>query len=386
MIPSRRKQFLVLFPDAPTFRWNQVEEALFSSASGWEEVTTIPKAMRESLKAVPWMSLESVRVHMSSNGDTHKALVQVADGKEIESVLMHNPRGSCTICVSSQVGCAIRCGFCATGRMGLTRSLSSDEIVDQFRFWKRYLHEYLENPMKKDEMQRAGGEQWSSRTETYGEVIASRSPSRSLFPSGSRISNIVLMGMGEPLANYKEVRDALNRLLAHTDLGRTHITVSTVGVLPRLEQILTEKQWPHVRLAVSLHSAIASTRKQIVPTSYDDFLPKLTDWAGRYLKLHGNRNHHLTFEYVMLKGINDSPAHAKALAVFVNRIGRVKVNLIPYNLTGCEFQRSTDATILAFLASLKKNGTAATTRRTMGEDIAAACGQLAGSTLKAVSA
>jgi len=338
MIKSRHEQFEELFPSEPAFRWKQIEDAFFSSANNWDEVTTISKPMREKLSLIPWMFVAAQMVQVSGNGDTYKALLTVAGDKQIETVLMKNRRGAWTICVSSQVGCAMRCGFCATGKMGLTRSLIADEIIDQYRFWSMYLIQH---------------------TELSG-----------------RISNIVFMGMGEPLANYEEVKSTLNTLLHHTDLGKTRITVSTVGVLPRLEQILTDKDWPHVRLAVSLHSAIEETRKKIVPTSYDEFLPKLADWARRYLHKFGNRRHHLTFEYVMLKGVNDTPEHAKALAVFVNRIGKIKVNLIPYNLTGVEFQRSSDNTIETFLKTLHDHKLVATTRRTMGDDIAAACGQL----------
>ncbi|MCR4313990.1 MAG: 23S rRNA (adenine(2503)-C(2))-methyltransferase RlmN [Candidatus Uhrbacteria bacterium] len=341
MIKSRHNQFAYLFPNEPAFRWKQIEDAFFSSAKGWEDVTTISKSMRDALTAIPWLSVTSQTIQVSGNGDTHKALLKVAGDKQIESVLMKNRTGAWTICVSSQVGCAMRCGFCATGKMGLTRSLIADEIVDQYRFWMSYLSTFPPNHL-----------------------------------STPRISNIVFMGMGEPLANYEEVKATLNTLLKYTDIGLTRITVSTVGILPRLEQLLTDPDWPHVRLAVSLHSAIEETRKKIVPTSYDEFLPKLADWAKHYLQTFGNRRHHLTFEYVMLKGVNDFPAHAKALAVFVNRIGRIKVNLIPYNLTGVEFARSEDSAIDKFLEILHNNHLIATTRRTMGSDIAAACGQL----------
>lgn len=340
---SRHQQFETLFPHEPAFRWKQIEAGLFSDAQSWNELSTIPKTMRDRLVSIPWMTIVLDQIHVSGNGDTHKALLKVNGEKQIETVLMKNPRGAWTICVSSQVGCAMRCGFCATGKMGLTRSLTADEIVDQYRFWMNYL---------------------------------ATSSTLSTSSTSNRISNIVYMGMGEPLANYEEVKASLNALLTHTDLGRTRITVSTVGVLPRLEQILTDKDWPHVRLAVSLHSAIPETRKQIVPTSYDDFLPKLENWAKRYLEIFGNRRHHLTFEYVMLKDVNDTPAHAKVLAIFVNRIGHVRVNLIPYNLTGVEFECSEDAVIKQFLETLEDRNVTATRRRTIGSDIAAACGQL----------
>ncbi len=336
---SRREQFETLFPHEPAFRWKQIEQGLFSSAQSWSEITSLSKIMREKLINIPWMSVAPQTVQVSKNGDTHKALLNVEGGKQIETVLMKNNRNAWTICVSSQVGCAMRCGFCATGKMGLTRSLLADEIIDQYRFWQQYLQN---NPKL-----------------------------------GSRISNIVFMGMGEPLANYEEVKKTLNTILTYTDIGRTRITVSTVGVLPRLEQILTDKEWPHVRLAVSLHSAIAETRKKIVPTSYDEFLPKLEVWAKNYLSVFGNRRHHLTFEYVMLKGVNDMPEQAKALATFVRRIGKIRINLIPYNLTGMEFECSTPSAIQHFMSILQSSGCIVTTRRTMGDDIAAACGQLA---------
>ena len=339
---NRKEQFNQLFPNTPAFRWKQIEQAFFvSSISGWDGVTSLSKEMREKLKDLPWMSVSANTVMVSKKKDTHKALLNLADGQIVESVLMENVRGEWTICVSSQVGCAMRCGFCATGKMGLKRSLTSDEIIDQYRFWQTYLD---------------------------GRVIEGS--------DAKRISNVVFMGMGEPLANYEGVKETLNVWLAHTDLGKTRITVSTVGVLPRLEQILTDKNWPHVRLAISLHSAVAETRKQIVPTSYDDFLPKLADWARRYLTALGNRRHHLTFEYVMLKGVNDTIEQAQALAAFVRSIGDVRCNLIPYNLTDCEFERSEDNQISRFLAVLGQAGVTAMKRKTMGDDIAAACGQL----------
>ncbi len=334
---TRHEQFNELFPAEKPYRWKQVLTGLFSDARDWSDVSALPALIREQMKDVPWMSVSEEQVLVSGNSDTHKAILNVEGGKQIETVLMRNRRGSWSVCVSSQVGCAMRCGFCATGKMGLTRSLTTDEIVDQLRFWGQYL---ADNNI--DE----------------------------------RISNIVMMGMGEPLANYENVREALNLILEYTDIGHTRITVSTVGVLPRLEQLLEDEDWPHVRLAVSLHSAIEETRKQIVPTSYDEFLPKLQVWARKYLAKFGNRRHHLTFEYVMLRGVNDSEEHARTLANYVNRIGNVRVNLIPYNLTGVEYKCSEESTVNDFLELLLSKNLVATTRRTMGSDIEAACGQL----------
>ncbi len=319
---------------------------LFSDARDWSEVTALPAGIRDQIKDVPWMSVEADQVLVSSNGETHKAILNVDGGHQIETVLMYNRRGAWSICISSQVGCAMRCGFCATGKMGLIRSLSADEIVDQYRFWATYL------------------------ADGHGLKPAATND------EARRISNIVFMGMGEPLANYENVREALNTILDYTDIGHTRIAVSTVGVLPRLEQILEDEEWPHVRIAISLHSAIEVTRKQIVPTSYDEFLPKLKEWSKAYLTKFGNRRHHLTFEYVMLKEVNDTPEHAKALAKYVNSIGNVRVNLIPYNLTGVEYQCSAPAAVQAFYDKLSDSGVVVTTRMSMGNDIEAACGQL----------
>jgi 23S rRNA (adenine2503-C2)-methyltransferase len=346
---SRRDRIQQLFPDMKPFRLKQIETALFDArVRSWNDVSTLPKEMRETFeKNVPIISVKTITMLNDTKKETFKAVVAVEGEKQIETVLMKNKRGYWTICVSTQVGCAMACAFCATGKMGLTRNLDAEEIVDQYRMWQQFLADAdpLMLPL------------------ANGEVT-------------HRISNIVYMGMGEPLANYEATKASLNTILAQTEIGNTHITVSTVGILPRLEQILTDKDWPHVRMAVSLHSANADTRKAIVKTSYEDFLPKLDDWARRYLKKFGNRRHHLTFEYVMLKGVNDSPDHAKKLAVFVNRIGNIRVNLIPFNFTETGFAATEESELDRFQSILKKNGVTFTVRRSMGQDITAACGQL----------
>ncbi len=340
-IETRKQQFDRLFEGAPAYRWKQVQKALFQpGAKGWEDASSLPKEMREKLisSGIPWISVKEGLLQESIRKDTFKAAITVLDGKQVETVLMQNPRGWWTICVSSQVGCAMRCSFCATGKMGLFRSLTSDEIVDQYRFWSNFL-------LGRPEL-------------------------------AQKITNVVFMGMGEPMANYPNVKETINTWLEQTDMGHTRITVSTVGVLPRLEQLLEDEQWPHVRLAISLHSADPETRKEIVPTSYDDFLPKVKDWSRRYLEKFGNRRHHLTFEYVMLRDVNDTEKHARMLAKFVREIGNVRVNLIPYNFTGGEFHTTTDQGLRKFMDILEHHGITVTRRRTMGEDISAACGQL----------
>jgi 23S rRNA (adenine2503-C2)-methyltransferase len=337
---KRTDQIKALFPNEPAFRIKQITKALFNRKIGsWNDMTFIAPAMRQALtEEVPFLSISEVLTQSSRNQDTFKAKIQVQGGKAVETVLMLNPRGQWTICVSSQIGCAMACSFCATGKMGLSRNLDAEEIYDQYRFWNYYLEKY---------------------------------------PNlNQRISNIVFMGMGEPLANYPNVKETLNTLLAHTDLGKTKITVSTVGVLTSLKKILTDPEWPHVRLAISLHSANPKTRKDIVPTSFDQFLPDIKEWCIDYLHKFGNNKHHLTFEYVMLKNINDTIDHAKMLADFVNSIGHIKVNLIPYNYIGTTLECSTDDQIQKFMDELTYNGITVTKRRNMGQDISAACGQL----------
>lgn len=341
-ILTRKEQFIELFPNEPAFRWKQIEQAFFDPAvSGWSDITTLSKVMRETLEEkVEWMSATEVKVFESKDRGTYKAVLETHDHKRFETVLMENKRGQWTICVSSQIGCAMKCTFCATGTMGLSRSLTVDEIIDQYRFWKKFLHE-------RPDMQQ-------------------------------RISNIVFMGMGEPLANYENVKQSVITLLAHTDLGPTKITVSSVGVLTQLDRILTDKTWPHVRIAISLHSADPETRKEIVPTSLPDFLPKLADWTKRYDEVLGNVNHHVTFEYVLINEVNDTESHAHVLADYVNKCAEnIKVNLMPYNpVREKAYSPSQQKRIDIFKKILTTRGVHATVRRSRGDDIAAACGQL----------
>ncbi|TXI35163.1 MAG: 23S rRNA (adenine(2503)-C(2))-methyltransferase RlmN [Candidatus Moraniibacteriota bacterium] len=337
---SRRQKLESLFPGAPSFRLKQMEEALFSvSLTGFGEVSTMPLSMRETLtREIPWLSLREVQTFESVKKDTYKAVVETVDGKRVETVLMKNARGQWTVCVSSQVGCAMACTFCATGTMGFTRNLLADEIVDQVRMWNIFLE-------KRPDLER-------------------------------RISNVVFMGMGEPLANYAEVKETLRLLLTYTDIGPTRITVSTVGLIPMLDQVLGDPTWPPVRLAVSLHSADSATRKQMMPTSYDGFLDRLAEWTDRYFAQFESRRRHLTFEYVMLSKVNDTRMHAEALIAFARRVGKVRINLIPYNFTGSVYRDSLPGDFELFQKQLESAGVVVTRRRTMGDDIAAACGQL----------
>lgn len=337
---SRKEQFVSLYPDAPAFRLRQFEAALFNPlARNFSGISNMPLPMRETLDArISWLSLSPAHLLESVKKDTYKAIMELGDGKRVETVLMRNARGQWTVCVSSQVGCAMACTFCATGQMGFTRNLIADEVVDQVRFWNLFL---AERP----------------------ELVR-------------RISNVVFMGMGEPLANYDNVKETIKQWLLHTDIGLTHITVSTVGLLPMLRKILKDPEWPSVRLAVSLHSAVSETRKTMMPSSFDAFLEELVIWTKEYFEKHESRRRHLTFEYVMLSKINDTEKHAEALIRFARRVGKVRINLIPYNFTGSVYRDSLPADSARFEKSLRNAGVTVTRRRTMGDDIAAACGQL----------
>ena len=329
------------FPEAPPYRFAQIERAAFNASyKGWIDVTVLPFAIRDKLQQdVPWISHTVVTIVSSQSKDTYKAVLQGFDKKRYETVLMANARGMWTLCVSSQIGCAMRCTFCATGTMGLRRSLHADEIVDQYRFWKFFLQEHASLPQ--------------------------------------RISNVVFMGMGEPLANYENVCSAIKTWLAFTDLGETRITVSTVGVLQQLERLLPDKGWPSVKIAISLHSANEAKRKEIVPTTAPDFLIKLADWSRRYGKMRGNRRHHVTFEYTLIHEVNDSVEHALDLGRYLKTTGTHKLNVIPYNpVAGKQFKRSSQDRVDQFKEALRKFGLTVTQRKTMGDDIAAACGQL----------
>ncbi|MFA6603759.1 MAG: 23S rRNA (adenine(2503)-C(2))-methyltransferase RlmN [Patescibacteria group bacterium] len=341
MMPLTREElFRKNFPDEPAFRWKQIGSALFQDGwNSWNNATSLPAGLRQTLaENTPWTSYVDATIVGSGDNETHKAALKLTDGQCIETVLMRNRRGAWTICVSSQVGCAMRCTFCATGRMGLQRNLTADEIVDQYRFWKRHLAEHTEQ--------------------------------------AGRISNLVFMGMGEPMANYDNVKAAIRTLLERTDVGPTHITVSSVGLLPQLEALLGDQDWPPVRLAISLHSADPVTRREIMPTSYEGFLGRLAAWSNRYLQEKGGRRRHVTFEYLLLAGVNDTPRHAELLTAFVRASGRARVNLIPYNATDSGFTGSDETATQDFLAALERAGIDATRRRSMGTDIAAACGQL----------
>lgn len=337
MMKTREEQFKVIFPNEPAFRIKQLRSAVFNfNANGWGDITTLSKEARDKMsKEISWTTLKEVKILESAGKDAFKALLETEDKNRLETVLMRNKKEEWTICVSSQIGCPVGCSFCATGAMGFKRNLSSDEIVDQFRFWAKYL-------------------------------------------KGERISNIVFMGMGEPMLNYENVKEAIKIILEFTDVGPTKIIVSTSGVLEQMEDMLQDDTWPPVRIAISLHAPNAEKRKKLIKNTPADFYKRLITWARSYDEI-ASRRQHLTFEYLLIEGVNDSIEDAREFANFIFKTGSPKVNLIPYNpVPGKPFSRSRAEKIAAFKKIISGRGIDITERRSLGEDIGAACGQLTG--------
>jgi len=299
-------------------------------------MTDLSKAVRAKLAEVATIALPAIDSRHDSADGTVKWLFAGGAGQRVEAVFIPEP-GRGTLCISSQVGCALDCAFCATGAQGFNRNLTAAEIIGQVWHATRLL------PL------RDSGE--------------------------SAVSNVVFMGMGEPLANYRSVIPVLELLISDYAYGlsRRRVTVSTSGIVPHIDRLGDDC---NVSLAVSLHAPNDELRNRLVPINKLHPIRELLDACWRYAEKRANR--FITFEYVMLRGINDSLAHADELADLLD--GRpAKVNLIPFNtFPGTVYSRSGVETIRFFQNRLRDRGIVATTRRTRGDDIDAACGQLAG--------
>ena len=316
--------------DQPPYRTGQVWKALYEHCLRPEEMTNVPLAVRDRLAASLPPSLEVTAESVSSDRQTVKWLWSAPDGAAVETVLMLYPDRA-TVCVSSQAGCAMNCSFCATGQAGFRRNLSTGEILEQ--------------------------------------VAAAR---RGALPR--RLSNIVFMGMGEPLANYERVWAAIERINTDMGISARHITVSTVGVIPGIRR-LSREVLP-VNLAVSLHAANDELRNSLVPLGRRYPLEDLVEACRQYLTAKGRR---LSFEWALISGVNDRPSDARELAAIAVPLG-AHVNLIPLNPTPGYPVRGTDKDgVRRFRDELIRRGVNVTVRRNRGTDIDAACGQLAAS-------
>ena len=321
-----------LLPDEPEYRAGQVWEGLYRHGVGPGELTTLPKALRARLAREPALAaaLAPERRTAADGGTTVKWLWRLGDGRRVETVLMHYPERT-TVCVSTQAGCAMACGFCATGQAGFERNLTTGEIVEQ--------------------------------------VVLARSEAAA---DGRRLSNVVFMGMGEPLANYDRVWEAVGRLHADMGLSARHLTISTVGIVPGIRRLAGERL--PVNLAVSLHAANDTLRDELVPINRRYPLAVLLDACRAYVAA---KNRRLSFEWALIDGVNDRDLDAEQLAGLARPLA-AHVNLIPLNPTpGYPTRGTPPVGVRAFREALATRGVNATVRSTRGNDIAAACGQLA---------
>jgi 23S rRNA (adenine2503-C2)-methyltransferase len=341
-----RDELAARLDDQPRYRVDQVWQGLYARGAALDELTDVPRAVRERLDQLAPAALTPLAESTSRDGDTVKWLWGLADrgpdrgpahaspptgADSIETVLMHYDRRS-TVCVSTQAGCAMACGFCATGQAGFERHLSVGEIVEQ--------------------------------------VVRARQRAQAR-DEPRRVSNVVFMGMGEPLANYDRTWAAVERLHADMGISARHLTISTVGLPPGIRRLAGEDL--PVNLAVSLHAANDDLRTELVPINARYPLDVLVEACREYLAA---KNRRLSFEWALIDGVNDRPSDARELAALARPL-RAHVNLIPLNPTpGYAVVGSSPDRVRAFRDGLTALGVNATVRANRGTDIDAACGQL----------
>ena len=303
------------------------------------DIPQLPKKLREELTEAGYTIGSAKETHsvVSEDGDTTKLLLELSNGSSVETVLMQyeptkiggHPRS--TICVSTQIGCAMGCVFCATGQMGFETNLKAEHIVSQV------IH--------------------------FAELLEKR---------GEHVTNLVFMGMGEPMANYDEMIRAV-KILTHDrgfGLGQRHITISTIGITSGIEKLAEEDL--QIGLAISLHAPNNDLRKKLVPTAGPNSVEDIITSGRKYFKKTGRR---VTFEYALMEGINDSPEIAEELSRLLRGNGS-HVNIIPINPTAGDFKRPSEKNVLEFERILRKSGVNCTVRVEKGTEISAACGQL----------
>jgi len=325
-----REELAVILDGEPAYRVRQVWDGLHVRAQRPEELTELPAALRTILAAALPPALDEVSRQSADDGETTKWLWALHDGAKVETVLMRYP-DRVTVCVSTQAGCAMACQFCATGQAGFQRQLTQGEIVEQV-------------------------------------AVAMRDA------APRRVSNIVFMGMGEPLANYDRVWGAITRLHGDMGLSARHLTLSTVGIVPGIRRLAAETL--PVNLAVSLHAANDTLRDELVPINRRYPLEMLAGACADYVAASGRR---LSIEWAMIDGVNDRESDAAELAAFARPLG-AHVNLIPLNPTpGYPVIGSSRQHVRQFRGQVLALGVNATVRITRGAEIDAACGQLAAS-------
>lgn len=339
LFPEEMEELVIELGEA-RFRADQILYSLYYKfPKNISEIKQLPNEFRKKLLDQGYTIGSTREIHKikSKDGDTTKLLLSLNDKTPIESVLMQyqpkklfgHPRS--TICVSTQVGCAMGCVFCATGQMGFEKNMKAEEIVGQV------IH--------------------------FAKILAEK---------GQHVTNIVFMGMGEPLANYTETLRAI-QLLTHPrgfGIGQRHITISTIGIASAIEKLANEKM--QIGLAISLHAPNDKLRQMLVPTAGPDSVKTLIDSGKKYFLKTGRR---VTFEYALIEGINDTPEIAEELALIMKDNGS-HINLIPLNPTAGDFTRPSRKNVIEFERILYNGGINCTVRVEKGAEISAACGQL----------
>ena len=339
LLPEEMEQ-LVVDMGYPRYRADQILLPLYYKfPKDINDIPQLPKKLREKLTEAGYTIGSAKETHrvVSDDGDTTKLLLNLTDGTPVETVLIQYPSSKInghprsTICVSTQIGCAMGCVFCATGQMGFEKNIRAEEIVAQV------IH--------------------------FADILQQR---------GEHVTNLVFMGMGEPMANYDEMIRAV-RILTHDrgfGIGQRNITISTIGIISGIDKLAEENL--QVGLAISLHAPNNELRKKLVPTAGPNSVEDIIEAGRRYYKKTGRR---VTFEYALMKGINDSPEIATELAILLKGNGS-HVNLIPINPTAGDFKRPTQDNISEFERILSNAGVNCTVRIEKGTEISAACGQL----------
>jgi len=338
-VDSQRIEHIVKTYNVPAFRSKQIATAIFTqSIDSYGDITVLPQSLRQQLQHEPFLTIDAQQLQKSSEENAVKAAFKARkDGALFESVLLSPKPGLWSCCISSQVGCALGCTFCATGTMGLKRNLLSEEITDQVLFWRLYL--------------------------------AKNQPDATL-------SNVVYMGMGEPFHNPEEVFQSIEELINPRTfaIGARHISVSTSGLVPQIATFA--ERFPQVNLAISLHAPNDQLRSSLMPVNKRYDLKTLCQQLDTYVETTGRK---LFVEYILLENENDQPQHASELVALIR--GRKNsylyhVNLIVYNKTESRHRESSRLQARQFKEILQKNGVSATIRKNLGRDIEGACGQL----------
>jgi 23S rRNA (adenine2503-C2)-methyltransferase len=325
----------------PKYRFGQIaSEITMGKINKYEDIFTLPYKLRQDLESdISLISVKEEKTLVARGKKSFKALLRLRDGQFIETVLMSPKPNLWSVCVSCQVGCAMGCKFCATGKMGLKRDLNSEEICDQILFWKLYISK---NKLK------------------------------------IRIGNIVYMGMGEPFANKKNVFESM-QILTDSQLynfGQRHISVSTCGIVPVISEFA--KKFSQINLAISLHAPNDKLRSQLMPINKVHNLKQLFPALAKYAQ---KTNRQIFFEYILIKNINDSDKHALQLGqlfedYFEKNRHLIHVNLIVFNETDNEFVGSTKNRLQKFKDILEEMKISTSIRKSLGQEIKGACGQL----------